>query len=102
MDKFLEEGSRQYLKGNINKAIDCFLKVLELDPNNVKALFYLSIAYMDTSNYEKALNVLDKLLEIDSKHVQAYKNRALVKYSMNKEKEAMEDYKIYTKLANGK
>ncbi len=102
MEKLLENGSRQYLKGNISKAIECFLKLLETDPNNVKALFYLSIAYMDISEYNKALEVLDKLLIIDSKHVQAYKNRALVKYSLNKEKEAMEDYKKYTKLTNWK
>lgn len=100
MEKLLEEGSRQYLKGNINKAIECFLKVLEQEPNSVKALFYLSIAYMDLSKYEKALEVLDKLLEIDSKHAQAYKNRALVKYSMNKDKEAMNDYKIFVQLSN--
>ncbi len=100
MEKLLEDGSRYYLKGNINKAIDCYLKVLDIDPNNVKALFYLSIAYMDISKYEKALEVLDRLLAIDSNHALAYKNRALVKYSLNMEKEALVDYKMFNSLTN--
>lgn len=100
MEKLLEDGSRHYLKGNLNKAIDCFLKVLELDPNNTKALFYLSIAYMDLSKFEKALEVLDNLLKIDSSHALAYKNRALIKFSLNMEKEAMSDYKKFVALTN--
>lgn len=100
MEKLLEDGSRHYLKGNLNKAIDCFLRVLELDPNNTKALFYLSIAYMDLSKFDKALEVLDKLLKIDDSHALAYKNRALVKFSLNMEKEAMSDYKKFVSLTS--
>lgn len=100
MEKLLEDGSRHYLKGNLNKAIDCFLKILELDPNNTKALFYLSIAYMDLSKYDNALEVLDKLIQIDSSHALAYRNRALVKFSINMEKEAMIDYKKFVSLSS--
>ncbi|MCX7861780.1 MAG: tetratricopeptide repeat protein [Bacteroidales bacterium] len=100
MEKLLEDGSRHYLKGNLNKAIDCFLKVLELEPDNTKALFYLSIAYMDLSKFEKALECLDKLIKLEPKHTLAYKNRALVKFSLNMEKEAMSDYKIFVDLSS--
>ncbi len=100
MEKLLEEGSRQYLKGNLNKAIECFKKILESDPNHTRALFYLSIAYMDLSMFDKALEVLDKLIQIDSSHALAYKNRALVKYSLNMEKEAMSDYKKFVSLTS--
>lgn len=99
MNKLLEEGSRHYLKGNIKKAIDCFQKVLENNPDNTQALFYLSIAYMDLSKYEEAITIINRLIELEPNNALAYKNRALIKYSMNKEKEAMEDYKIFVKLS---
>jgi len=99
LEKILEDGSRYYLKGNIKKAIDCFQKVLEKEPENTKALFYLSIAYMDISKYNEAIEIIDKLIKIEPDNALAYKNRALIKYSQNKDKEAMADYKLFVKLS---
>jgi tetratricopeptide (TPR) repeat protein len=99
LEKLLEDGSRFYLKGNFKRAIDCFLKVLENEPNNTKALFYLSIAYMDLNKYNEAIEVIDRLIKIEPDNALAYKNRALIKYSQNKEKEAMADYKVFVKLS---
>ena len=99
MEKMLEDGSRYYLKGNFKKAIDCFLKVLEVEPENTKALFYLSIAYMDLGRYDEAIATIDRLIVLEPDNALAYKNRALIKYSQNKEKEAMADYKIFVKLS---
>lgn len=99
LDKILEDGCRSYLKGNIKKSIECFLKVLETEPNNTKALFHLSIAYMDLNKYDKALEIIDRLIKIEPDNALAYKNRALIYYSQNKEKEAMVDYKKFVKLS---
>lgn len=98
MQKLLEDGCRFYLKGNFKKSIECFLKVLESEPNNTKALFYLSIAYMDLNMYNEAIEIIDRLIQIEPDNALAYKNRALIKHSQNKEKEAMEDYKQFEKL----
>jgi len=99
MEKMLEDGLRYYLKGNFKKAIDCFLKVLEVEPENTKALFYLSIAYMDLGRYDEAIATIDRLIVLEPDNALAYKNRALIKYSQNKETEAMADYKIFVKLS---
>lgn len=99
MEKLLEDGSRFYLKGNFKRAIECFLKVLEKEPDNSKALFYLSIAYMDLNKYDEAIEIIDHLIKIEPNNALAYKNRALIKYSQNKEKEAMSDYKLFVKLS---
>lgn len=99
MEKLLEEGCRFYLKGNFKKSIERFLKVLESEPNNTKALFHLSIAYMDLNKYDEAIEIIDRLIKIEPNNALAYKNRALIKYSQNKEKEAMADYKQFVKLS---
>jgi tetratricopeptide (TPR) repeat protein len=54
---------------------------------------------MDMSKYDKAIEIINRLIEIEPKHALAYKNRALIKFSMNKEKEAMADYKVFVKLS---
>jgi len=99
MEKLLEDGSRYYLKGNFKRALDCFLKVLEREPNHTKALLYLSIIYMDLSRYDEAIEVIDRLIKLEPDNALAYKNRALINYSQNKKKEAMVDYKMFVKLS---
>ena len=75
------------------------LMILEKEPENTKALFYLSIAYMDISRYNEAIEIIDKLIKIEPDNALAYKNRALIKYSQNRDKEAMADYKLFVKLS---
>lgn len=99
MEKLLEDGCRYYLKGNFKRSVECFLKVLDNEPDNSKALFYLSIAYMDLNKYDEAIKIIDRLIKIEPNNALAYKNRALINYSQNKEKEAMADYKQFVKLS---
>ncbi|MCD4820179.1 MAG: tetratricopeptide repeat protein [Candidatus Cloacimonetes bacterium] len=47
------------------KSIQYYNKGLEIDPNNLDLLNYLSITYFQTENYEEAIATLEKMSEIE-------------------------------------
>ncbi|KAL0214461.1 hypothetical protein P9112_006645 [Eukaryota sp. TZLM1-RC] len=51
---------------NARNAINVLLKVLEVEPNNKKALYRLSMAYFECSDFEEAKKFAEKLIEVDS------------------------------------
>ncbi len=66
----------------IKKAIDDLTKALELDEKFVDALFAMAAALKKLKNYHKALEYLERLLEIepDAIHAKALKKLILQKY----------------------
>lgn len=66
---------------DIEKAISDLEKALELDNKFVDALFAMAAAYKKRGNYHKALEYLEKLLEIEPQAVNA---RALKKLILQK------------------
>lgn len=50
-----------HMKGDINKAIRAFKRVLELDPDHTDAAVSLSVLYNDIGQYDKAKVIFDKL-----------------------------------------
>ena len=67
---------------DINKAIEDLNKALELDEKFVDALFAMAAAYKKLGDYHKALEYLEKLLEIEPQavHAKALKKLILTKY----------------------
>jgi tetratricopeptide (TPR) repeat protein len=56
--------------------IELYKNVLELEPNNWNALNNIGVAYNDTYQYDKAIEVLNKAIEINNDFGLAYANRA--------------------------
>lgn len=75
--------SRKDIKNpDIQKAINDLEKALELDDKFVDAMFAMAAAQKKLENYHKALEYLEKLLEIepDAIHAKALKKLILQKY----------------------
>lgn len=70
---------------NITNAIEDLEKALELDEKFVDALFAMAAAYKKLGQYHKALEYLEKLLEIepDAIYAKAFKKLILEKYIVN-------------------
>jgi len=66
---------------DVKKAIKDLERALELDPKFADALYALAAAYKKLEDYHKALEVLEKLLQISPDHVFA---RALKKLILQK------------------
>lgn len=67
---------------NISNAIKDLEKALELDPKFIDALFAMAAAYKKLEDYHKALEYLEKLLQIEPQAInaKALKNLILKKY----------------------
>ena len=69
-------------KGLFDKAINCYLNVLKEAPNHYWVLTNLGILYMNKGVKDSALIFFNKVIEIDSKNVNGYKQYgyALLKF----------------------
>ena len=63
----LVQGGRAPMQG-----IFMLREVLEEDPDNTKAILYLGIFAIQSGQYDKAIDRLEKVLSIDSKLIEAY------------------------------
>ncbi len=73
------------IKKNLyDKAIQCYEKAVEIDPNYVSTWISMGIAYESKKEYDKAIECYEKALELDPNHVSAW-YRMGIAYSDKKE-----------------
>ncbi len=72
IDKILGRGVSHYDEGMIDKAIDAFKEVLEIDPENPKANYSLGNAYADTGKVDNAIAMYKKAIKNDPGLADAY------------------------------
>ncbi|RCV64745.1 Tetratricopeptide (TPR) repeat [Methanophagales archaeon] len=65
------------MSGEYEKAIECFDKVIELDPNYTYAYSNRGIAYKNLKEYERAIEDYNKAIELDPNYANAFSNREL-------------------------
>jgi len=63
---------------DIEKAVSDLEKALELDPNFIDALFAMAAAQKKLENYHKALEYLEKLIQIEPDAIQAKALKKLI------------------------
>ena len=73
---------KDIINADITKAIADLEKAIELDPKFIDALFAMAAAYKKLANYHKALEYIEKLLQIEPDAVvaKALKKLILQKY----------------------
>ncbi len=74
----------------IDYAVHCLLKAIELDYANADAYYFLGLAHADNSNFTEAAEFFNHTLDINSEHICALKNLALVYFAMGKLEDADE------------
>ena len=72
-DAYLELGVLYHYKHN-RLAIDYYNNALNVQPNNVQALYNLAMFYQETEDYERALEKYRMILQIDPHHRNALHN----------------------------
>ncbi len=58
-DEYFQEGLQQYNTGNFSEAIKNLSKAVDLEPENVKARFFLGMSYKNIGDVKKAVEQID-------------------------------------------
>jgi len=56
-------------KGELEKAIKYFERILSIDPENLKVLYKLSNIYVELTQYDKAIETYEKIKKITDKPI---------------------------------
>lgn len=59
-------------KGNYEKALECFNKSIEMNPDNARVYYSMGLVYDDTGSFDRAIECYQKSLEIDPNDVKVY------------------------------
>jgi len=83
IEKLLRKGASFYDEGNIDKAIDAFKEVLEIDSEELEAHYNLGNAYADKEMFDEAIAMYKKAIENNPEFVDAYLNLSMLYLDMD-------------------
>jgi len=66
MTEWNNRGTELYGKGDYEGAIECFNKIIEMDPTSYKAWFNKGKCYYKLGNYGKAVGCYDEALKYET------------------------------------
>ena len=72
--KWFQGGNNAGDKKEYDKAIECYQKAIEINPDFADAYYNMGIAYRHKENYDKAIECYQKVIEIDPEDADAYNN----------------------------
>ncbi|MFY9142589.1 tetratricopeptide repeat protein [Sulfuricurvum sp.] len=84
---------RANLETNLQSKIEIYDEILKLNPDDSEAYAYKADAVLDLDQYEWALNLSDKAIEIDQDYGYAYWQRACAHAKLGSKIEAISDLK---------
>jgi tetratricopeptide (TPR) repeat protein len=84
---------RANLETNLQSKIEIYDEILKLNPDDSEAYAYKADAVLDLDQYEWALNLSDKAIEIDQDYGYAYWQRACAHAKLGSRVEAISDLK---------
>ena len=89
----LAKGSEAVNNNQLNKAIDIFTKVIELDPNWAEAWNKRATVLYLLGEFQKSQNDIDKVLELEERHFGALAGQGLVNIQLKNYEKAIMSYK---------
>ena len=87
--ELFNKGMEMERANNLPQALTYFDKILETDPNNVKALIEKSNTLYGLRKVEEALEVLNKTLEVYPNNVNALVNKGIILTMISRDDEAL-------------
>ena len=91
-DVYSEQNNGSLAAANYNKS-------LELDKNQVKALFHKGQLYRRATNYDGAMDEFQNAIKIDPNFAPAYREMGEISFKQRKFEQAKENYKKYLELS---
>ncbi len=85
---------RANLETNLQSKIDIYDEILKLNDEDAEVYAYKADVVLDLDEYEWALNLSNKAIDIDPEYGYAYWQRSCANAKLGNEKEAVEDLKL--------
>ncbi|MDP2647152.1 MAG: tetratricopeptide repeat protein [Desulfobacterales bacterium] len=73
--EWFDKGYALIIADNYQEAVTAYMRVIELEPDNVTALVHLAWAYNGTGHFKKAIDQLDRAIALEPKNEHAYVQR---------------------------
>ena len=70
-DRYLEIGDEYRDRGNQEQALSNYQRALEVQANNINALYNMGTIYLDQEKHQLAASSFEKALQVDSEHIAA-------------------------------
>lgn len=87
------EGNYRLERGQYQKALECFRRVEELNPDFLPARLGQALVFIQTKDYSRALEILNNLVVQDPQFAEAWANRGIVHDHLGRYQEAIRDYR---------
>jgi tetratricopeptide (TPR) repeat protein len=98
LKELMLKGKEYYHKEDYDKAIDCYDKVLEIDPKHTIACGNKGLALSKLGKHNEAIECYDKVLEVDYDSPIAWYSKGVALDKLRKHKEAIECYEKALKI----
>ena len=90
--KIFNKAFQLQLSGNVKEAQELYLQLVEDNIKNDKLLFLLGTTYLQTNEHDKAINYLDRSIDLNPNFQDAYNNRGIALAKIGKFQESVKDY----------
>ena len=94
LTEILSEGSTYVNNNQLNKAIEVFSKVINLDPTWAEAWNKRATVLYMIGEYQKSQNDIDKVLELEKRHFGALAGQGLVNIQLENYDKAILSYQL--------
>ena len=78
VEKTFASAIQNHQKNNFKAAEDLYNQILEIDPNHIKTIFFLGTLSVQTKNFDRAKQMLQKTIQAQPNNVDAYNNLGVV------------------------
>ncbi len=90
--RLFNSGVTFYQQKEINKAIQAYERVIELDPSYVEAYNNLGMIYQEMGDFESAMQSYQKAVQIDPKYVKGFNNIGILLHLKGEDEKAIEAF----------
>ena len=92
LTSILDEGSRLVQDQKLNRAIEVFTEVIELDPNWAEAWNKRATVFYMVGEFQKSQDDIDKVLELEERHFGALAGQGMVNIQLKNYEKAILSY----------
>ena len=92
VEGWMHLGNEVRERGDLRRAIMCYVKAVEMEPDNVEIHNILALAFLEDGAIDQAAKAFNNVLKLDPENVMALTNLGVVLHRMGRLEEAIEAF----------